>query len=215
MPDVHRAQAEGVICFHRKRACRQHRRRHLATLRTISTRTISRVHRRAPRSEVGDYLFAGPGWNGDTPKGIGFSVRKRSSSAPSRARLDGTRGPRRSEYAAAIRDQAAQRIHRGQAAGTGAAVLSIPAWDEARQFDQFHSSSSRARLTTRKRHWIVSLQESDRSGLRSDAATFDPATRSRSRLASRKDKTKLQAAIAKTTSSVDLFSTREFLGRTT
>jgi hypothetical protein len=34
-------------------------------------------------------------------------------------------------------------------------------------------------------------------------------------LASRKDKTKLQAAIAKTTSSVDLFSTREFLGRTT
>ena len=186
----------------------------------LYTHNFAYIGSRATGTEAGDYLFAGPGWNGEMPKGIKQVFRSETQFIGTLTRTSWT-GPEDRDGLVAMQRQYRIRPlseYTGAKPPEPAPVYQFPAWDEARANSigfidylnfilQFTPpvASEKAALDRFARIGIG-------PGRAFDAATLDPAIREAIEAGIKEGNDKLQAAIAKTTSSVDLFGTREFLG---
>jgi hypothetical protein len=187
----------------------------------LYTHNFAYIGSRATGTEAGDYLFAGPGWNGDVPQDIKQVFHSETQFIGTLTRTAWT-GPEDRDGPVAMQRQYRIRPlseYTGGKPPEPAPVYQFPAWDKARANSigfigylnfilQFTSAvaSEKAALDRFARIGIG-------PGRAFDAATLDPATRESIEAGIKQGNEKLQAAIAETTSSVDLFGTREFLGK--
>ena len=186
----------------------------------LYTHNFAYLGSRATGTAAGHYLFVGPGWKGETPAGITKVLRAETEIIGTLTRTSWS-GPADRDGLVAMQRQ--YRI-RPLSEFTGgkpplpAPDFQFPAWDEARANSigfidylnfllQFAPAvdSEKAMMERFARIGIG-------PGRAFDPATIDPATRAAIEAGIKDGAAKLQAELAKTTSSVNLFGTREFLG---
>ena len=187
----------------------------------LYTHNFAYIGARATGTEAGDYLFAGPGWNGETPKGIKQVFRSETQFIGTLTRTAWT-GPEDRDGLVAMQRQYRIRPlseYTGGKPPEPAPIHQFPAWDEARansigfidylNFILQFTPPVASENETLDRFAKIGIGP----GQAFDAATLDPQIRDAIEAGIKEGQDKLQAAIAKTTSSVDLFGTREFLGK--
>jgi hypothetical protein len=186
----------------------------------LYTHNFAYLGSRATGTEAGDYLFVGPNWTGETPHGITKVLRAETEIIGTLTRTSWS-GPADRDGLVAMQQQ--YRI-RPLSEFTGgkppppAPDFQFPAWDEARANTigfinylnfllQFAPSvdSEKAMMARFAKIGIG-------PGRAFDPATIDPEGRDAIEAGIKEGASKLQAELAKTTSSVDLFGTRAFLG---
>lgn len=186
----------------------------------LCTHNFAYIGSRATGTEAGDYLFAGPGWNGVTPKGIKQVFPSETQFIGTLTRTSWT-GPEDHDGLVAMQQQYRIRAlseYTGDKPPQPAPTYLFPAWDEGRANSvgfidylnfilQFTSpvTSEKAALDRFAKIGIG-------AGRAFDAATLDPKIRRAIEDGIKEGQNRLKTAMAKTTSSVDLFGTREFLG---
>jgi hypothetical protein len=186
----------------------------------LYTHNFAYIGSRATGGEAGDYLLAGPGWSGETPKGIKQVLRSETQFIGTLTRTSWT-GPEDREGLVAMQRQYRIRPlseYSGDKPPEPAPSYQFPAWDEARA--NSIGFINYLNFTLRFAPPVASEKAAlDRfasigigPGRAFDAAALDPQIRQEIEAGIKEGQAKLQAAIAKTTSSVDLFGTREFLG---
>jgi hypothetical protein len=186
----------------------------------LYTHNFAYIGSRATGSEAGDFLFVGPDWNGETPKGIKQIIRAETQIVGTLTRTAWTGEADREALVSMQRQYRIRPLseYAGSQAPGPAPVHQFPAWDEARANSigfisylnfilQFAPpvASEKAALDRFAKIGIG-------PGRKFEAATLDPAIRDSIEAGIEDGKAKLQAAIDATTSSVNLFGTREFLG---
>jgi hypothetical protein len=186
----------------------------------LYTHNFAYLGSRATGSESGNYLFAGPGWNGEVPKGITKVIRAETDFVGTLTRTSWT-GPEETEVLKAI--QSTYRLMPlSEFAGTKppspAPALAFPAWDEARASSPDFISYLNFLLQ------FCPMPESERklrerfakigigAGQAFDAATLAPEARAALVVGIEDGKKRIDERIATTKSSADIFGTREFLG---
>jgi hypothetical protein len=185
------------------------------------THNFAYVGSRATGVEAGNYLFAGPNWKGEAPKGITKVIRSETEIIGTLTRTAWT-GPEEKEVL-----QSTQRQYRfmplSEFAGTRppvpAPVWSFPAWDEARanspdfisylNFILQFCPEVPAEKELRGRFARIGIG----AGRPFDAAMLDPAIHAAVAEGIADAKKQLDARIAAQRSSADIFGTREFLGQ--
>ena len=186
----------------------------------LYTHNFAYLGSRATGSGAGNYLFVGPGWNGDVPKGITKVIRAETDFIGTLTRTSWT-GPAETEVLKAI--QAQYRLmplseFAGAKPPPPAPTLAFPAWDEARaaspdfitylNFMLQFCPMPDAENTMRERFAKIGIG----AGRAFDAATLDPETKAALVAGIADGKKRIDERIAATKSSADIFGTREFLG---
>ena len=175
---------------------------------------------RATGREAGDYLFVGPGWTGETPKGIKQIFRSETQIIGTLTRTASTGA---SDVEALVAMQRQYRIrplseYTGGKPPTPAPTYQFPGWDEARANSIGFISylNFLLQFTSPVASEKEMLERFSKIGIGAgrafDAATVDPQIRQAIEDGVKEGKERLNAVVAKTTSSADLFGTREFLG---
>jgi hypothetical protein len=187
----------------------------------LYTHNFAYVGSRATGTEAGDYLFVGPGWSGETPKGIKKVFHSETQFIGTLTRTSWTGEADRDGLVAMQRQYRVRPLseYMGGKPPEPAPAFQFPAWDEARvnsigfisylNFIMQFTPPVASEKATLERFAKIGIGP----GRAFDAATLDPAIREAIEAGVREGNERLQAAIAKTTSSVDLFGTREFLGK--
>jgi hypothetical protein len=186
----------------------------------LYTHNFAYIGSRATGTEAGNYLFSGPGWSGETPTGVKqvFSAETQIVGTLTRTSWN---GPEDHDGLVAMQRQYRIRPLSEYVGGKPprpAPTFLFPAWDEARAnsigfIEYLNFVLQFAPLVASEK---ASLDRFAKIGIGPgrpfDAATLDPAIREAIEAGVKEGSDRLQAAIAKTTSSVDLFGTRAFLG---
>jgi len=187
----------------------------------LYTHNFAYVGSRATGSGAGNYLFAGPNWKGDVPKAITKVLRSETDFIGTLTRTSWT-GPEEKEALQAT--QAQYRLtplseFAGTKAPPPAPGLAFPAWDEARansadfisylNFLLQFCPMPDAEKDLRARFAKIGIG----AGRVFDPATLDPETKAALAVGVSDGKKRLDERIAATTSSADIFGTREFLGK--
>jgi hypothetical protein len=186
----------------------------------LYTHSFAYIGSRATGTEAADYLFAGPLWNGETPKGIKQAFHSDTQFIGTLTRTSWT-GPEDRDGLVAMQQQYRVRPlseYTGGKPPQPAPTYLFPAWDERRansagfinylNFILRFTSPVASEKTTLDRFAKIGIGD----GRAFDAATLDPQIRRAIEDGVTEGKSRLEAAVAKTTNSVDLFGTREFLG---
>jgi hypothetical protein len=186
----------------------------------LYTHNFAYIGSRATGTEAGNYLFAGPGWSGETPDGIKQVFRSETDFIGTLTRTSWS-GPDDREGLIAMQRQYRIRPlseYTGDKPPQPAPTYQFPAWDEARansigfiEYLNFILNFAPPVMSERDmfdRFAKIGIGP----GRAFDAAALDPQIREAIEAGIKDGKDKLQAAIAETTSSVNLFGTREFLG---
>jgi hypothetical protein len=186
----------------------------------LYTHNFAYIGSRATGTETGDYLFAAPGWSGDTPKGIKQVLRSETQFIGTLTRTSWT-GPEDREGLVAMQRQYRIRPlseYIGAKPPEPGPEHQFPAWDEARatsigfinylNFILQFAPAIASEKATFERFAKIGIGP----GRAFDAATLDPATKEAIQAGIKEGNDRLQATLAKTTSSSDLFGTRETLG---
>jgi hypothetical protein len=186
----------------------------------LYTHNFAYIGSRATGTEAGDYVLAGPDWRGPTPDGIKQVLRSETDIVGTLTRTAWT-GP--DDLPGLVAMQRQYRIkplseYLGVKPPEPAPVFQFPAWDEARvksigfinclNFILRFAPAVPSEEDMMKRFASIGIGP----GRPFDAAQLDPVTRKAIESGIGDAQTSLQAMIDKTTSSVDLFGTREFLG---
>ena len=186
----------------------------------LYTHNFAYLGSRATGSEAGNYLFAGPSWKGDVPKGITKVIRAETDFVGTLTRTSWT-GPEETEVLKAIQSQY-RLMPLSEFAGTKppppAPALAFPAWDEARASSpdfitylnfllQFCPMPD-AEKAMRERFAKIGIG----AGQSFDAATLAAEARAAIVVGIENGKKRIDERIAATKSSADIFGTREFLG---
>lgn len=184
------------------------------------THNFAYVGARATGTEAGDYLFVGPGWNGEVPKTIKQVFRAETQIIGTLTRTAWT-GPEDRDGLVAMQRQYRIRPlseYTGGQAPAPAPSLQFPAWDEARanSIGFINYLNFVLQFTPPVASEKAALDRFARIGIGPgrafDAATLDPQIRQAIEAGIKEGQDRLNATVAKTTSSVELFGTREFLG---
>ena len=187
----------------------------------LYTHNFAYLGSRATGTAAGHYLFAGPNWTGETPTGITKVLRAETEIIGTLTRTSWS-GPADRDGLVAMQRQ--YRI-RPLSEFTGgkppppAPTFLFPAWDEARanSIGFIDYLNFLLRFTPVVESEKAMMQRFARIGIGPgkafDPATVEPATRAAIEAGIKDGASKLQAELARTTSSVDLFGTREFLGQ--
>jgi hypothetical protein len=186
----------------------------------LYTHNFAYIGSRATGTEAGDYLFAGPGWSGETPTGVKKVFRAETEIIGTLTRTSWSGSD---DHDGLVAMQCQYRIrplseYAGGRPPQPAPAFLFPAWDEARansvgfidylNFILQFAPPVASEKATLERFAKIGIGP----GRAFDAAALDPAMRDAIEAGVKDGNDKLQAAVAKTTSSVDLFGTREFLG---
>ena len=186
----------------------------------LYTHNFAYLGSRATGSGAGNYLFVGPGWKGEVPKGITKVIRAETDFIGTLTRTSWT-GPEETEVLKAIQAQY-RLMPLSEFAGTKppppAPTLAFPAWDEARaaspdfitylNFMLQFCPMPDAEKAMRERFAKIGIG----AGRAFDAATLDPETKAALVAGIEDGKKRIDERIAATKSSADIFGTREFLG---
>ena len=186
----------------------------------LYTHNFAYVGSRATGTEAGDYLFAGPGWNGETPKGIKQVFRSETQFIGTLTRTSWAGAEDRDGLVAMQRQYRIRPLseYTGGKPPVPAPTWQFPAWDEARAnsagfIDYLNFILQFAPAVASEK---AALDRFARIGIGAgrafDAAVLDPAITNAIEAGIKDGQARLQAAVDKTTSSVNLFGTREFLG---
>ena len=186
----------------------------------LYTHNFAYLGSRATGTEAGDYLFVGPNWAGETPAGITKVLRAETEIIGTLTRTSWSGPADRNGLVAMQRQYRIRPLSEftGGKPPPPAPAFQFPAWDEARANSigfidylnfllQFAPAvdSEKAMMERFARIGIG-------PGRAFDPAIIDPAMRAAIEAGIKDGAAKLQAELAKTTSSVSLFGTREFLG---
>jgi hypothetical protein len=186
----------------------------------LYTHNFAYIGTRATGTEAGDYLLAGPGWNGEVPKGIKEVFRAETQIIGTLTRTASTGA---SDIDGLVVQQRQYRIrplseYTATTPPPPAPTYQFPAWDEARansvnfigylNFILQFAPPVASEKAAMDRFAKIGVG----AGRAFDAAALDPQIREAIASGVKDGEAKLNAVIAKTTSSVDLFGTREFLG---
>jgi hypothetical protein len=186
----------------------------------LYTHNFAYIGSRATGTEAGDYLFVGPGWNEETPKGIKQVIRSETQMIGTLTRTSWTGEEDRGGLVAMQRQYRIRPLseYTGARPPVPAPTFQFPAWDEARansigfidylNFILQFTPAVASEKPAMERFARIGIGP----GRAFNGATLDPATRDAIEAGVKDGNDRLQATIAKTTSSVDLFGTREFLG---
>jgi hypothetical protein len=187
----------------------------------LYTHNFAYIGSRATGTEAGDYLLAGPNWHGPTPSGIKKVLRSETEIVGTLTRTAWT-GPDDREGLVAMQRQYRIRPlseYLGEKPPEPAPTYLFPAWDEARaksigfigylNFILRFAPTVPSEEEMMKRFARIGIG----AGRPFDVAELDPAVRKAIKAGVKDAQKSLQAAIDKTTSSVNLFGTREFLGQ--
>ena len=186
----------------------------------LYTHNFAYLGSRATGTEAGDYLFVGPNWTGETPHGITKVLRAETEIIGTLTRTSWS-GPADRDGLVAMQQQYRIRPLSEFAGGKPpppAPDFQFPAWDEARansigfinylNFLLQFAPAVDSEKAMMERFAKIGIGP----GRAFDPATIDPETRDAIEAGIKEGASKLQAELAKTTSSVDLFGTRAFLG---
>ena len=186
----------------------------------LYTHNYAYVGSLATGTDAGDYLFVGPGWSGEIPKGVRQVFRAETQIVGTLTRTAWT-GPEDRDGLVAMQRQYRIRPlseYAGSRPPQPAPAHLFPAWDEARAgsigFIEYLNFILQFAPTVPSEKAM--LERFARIGIGA-GRPFDPAalhaeTRQAMEAGIEEGRAKLDATIARTTSSVDLFGTREFLG---
>jgi hypothetical protein len=186
----------------------------------LYTHNFAYIGARATGMEAGDYMFVGPGWTGPTPSKITRVFRSETQLIGTLTRTAWT-GPEDRDGLVAMQQQYRIRPlseYTGGKPPNPAPALQFPAWDEARassvsfiaylnfllQFAPPVASESAAL----ERFAKIGIGP----GHAFDPGALNPAVRRAIEAGVTDAGQQLEARIAATTSSVELFGTREYLG---
>jgi len=186
----------------------------------LYTHNFAYIGSRATGSGAGDYLFAGPNWKGEVPKGITEVIPTETDFIGTLTRTSWT-GPQETEALKDIQGQY-RLMPLSEFAGTKppppAPTLAFPAWDEDRaaspdfiaylNFMLQFCPAPEAERKLRERFAKIGIG----AGQAFDAATLDAETKAALAAGVADGKKRLDERTAATKSSVDIFGTREFLG---
>ena len=186
----------------------------------LYTHNFAYIGSRATGTEAGDYLFAGPGWNGETPKGIKQVIRSETQMVGTLTR---TSWAGDADHDGLVAMQRQYRIrplseYTGAKPPPPAPLYQFPAWDETRanSIGFIDYLNFILQFTPPVASEKAALEQFAKIGIGPgrafDAATLDPATRDAIEAGIKDGAAKLKATLDATTSSVNLFGTREFLG---
>ncbi len=187
----------------------------------LYTHNFAYIGSRATGSGAGNYLFAGPNWKGEVPKGITKVIRAETDFIGTLTRTSWT-GPEETDALKAIQSQY-RLTPLSEFAGTKppppAPTFVFPAWDEARanspEFISYLNfllqfcPTPDAEKDLRARFAKIGIG----AGRAFDAAALDPETKAALAAGVADGKKRLDERIAATKSSADIFGTREFLGK--
>lgn len=187
----------------------------------LYTHNFAYIGSRATGTEAGDYLLAGPDWHGPRPKGIKQVFRAETEIVGTLTR---TAWMGEADRAGLIAMQQQYRIRPlseflGEKPPPPAPSYTFPAWDEARarsvDFISYLNFILRFAPTVPSEEEM--MKRFARIGIGAgrpfDAASLDPSLRKAIEAGIADAQKSLQTEIAKTTSSVNVFGTRQFLGK--
>lgn len=187
----------------------------------LYTHNFAYIGSRATGTEAGDYLLAGPDWHGSTPAGVKQVLRSETEIVGTLTRTSWTGEADRDGLIAMQRQYRIRPLseYLGEKPPAPAPSYRFPAWDEARA--KSVEFISYLNFILRFAPIVPSEQEMMQrfanigigAGRPFDAAALDPALRKAIEAGIADAQQSLEATIARTTSSVDLFGTREFLGQ--
>ena len=186
----------------------------------LYTHNFAYLGSRATGTKAGDYLFVGPNWKGETPAGITKVLRAETEIIGTLTRTSWS-GPADRDGLVAMQQQ--YRIRPlseflGGKPPAPAPTFQFPAWDEARAnaigFIEYLNFLLRfaPAVDSEKAMMDRFAKIGIGPGRAFDPATIEPKTRTAIEAGIKDGASKLQAELAKTTSSVNLFGTRAFLG---
>jgi len=187
----------------------------------LYTHNFAYIGSRATGTDAGDYLFVGLGWNGEVPNGIKHVFHSETQFIGTLTRTAWT-GPEDHDGLVAMEQQYRIRAlseYTGGKPPEPAPTYQFPAWDDARAnsigFIEYLNSLLQFAPPVASEKEM--LDRFDKIGIGPgrafDAVALDPQIRQAIQDGIKEGGEQLQAAIAKTTSSVELFGTREFLGQ--
>jgi hypothetical protein len=186
----------------------------------LYTHNFAYLGSRATGTAAGNYLFVGPDWTGETPAGITKVLRAETGIIGTLTRTSWS-GPADRDGLVAMQQQ--YRIRplsefTGAKPPVPAPAWQFPAWDEARAnsisfIDYLNFLLRFAPAVDSEKAMMARFEKIGIGpGRPFDPAAIDPATRSAIEAGIKDGAGQLQAELAKTTSSVNLFGTRAFLG---
>ncbi len=186
----------------------------------LYTHNFAYIGSRATGTEAGDYLIAGPDWKGEKPEGIKQVLRSETRIVGTLTRTSWT-GPKDRQGLVAMQRQYRIRTLSEYLGGTPpvpAPTYVFPAWDEARvgtiDFTGYLNFILRFAPTVPSETEMMNrfARIGIGPGRTFDAAAVDPETRKAIEAGIKDAQKALQETIDKTTSSANLFGTRQFLG---
>ena len=187
----------------------------------LYTHNFAYIGSRATGNEAGDYLLAGPAWHGPTPKCVKQVLRSETEIVGTLTRTAWTGESDRDGLVAMQRQYRIRPLseYLGEKPPHPAPVFLFPAWDEggAKSIGFINTLNFILRFAPvvpseqdmMKRFALIGIG----AGRPFDPARLDPTMRKAVAAGIADAEKSLQATIDKTTSSVDLFGTREFLGK--
>ena len=186
----------------------------------LYTHNFAYIGSRVTGTAAGDYLFVGPNWNGETPAGITKVLRSETEIIGTLTRTSWSGTADRDGLVAMQRQYRIRPLSEftGGKPPQPAPTFQFPAWDEARAnsigFIDYLNFLLRFAPVVESEKAIMERFAKIRigPGRAFDPGTVEPATRAAIEAGIKEGASKLQAELAKTTSSVDLFGTRAFLG---
>jgi hypothetical protein len=186
----------------------------------LYTHNFAYIGSRATGAEAGDYLFAGPDWSGETPDGIKRVLRSETQFIGTLTRTSWA-GPEDREGLVAMQRQYRIRPlseYVGSKPPQPAPSYQFPAWDELRAnsigfIEYLNFILNFAPAVANEKDMLDRFARIGIGpGRAFDAAKLDPQIREAIAAGIKEGQAQLQTTIDKTTSSADLFGTREFLG---
>lgn len=186
----------------------------------LYTHNFAYLGSRATGTAEGHYLFAGPNWMGETPHGITNVLRAETEIIGTLTRTSWSGPTDRDSLVATQRQYRIRPLSEftGGKPPQPAPTLAFPAWDEARAnsiaFIEYMNFLMRfAPVVDSEKAMMERFAKIGIGpGRNFDPATVEPATRAAIEAGIKDGAAQLQTELAKTTSSVDLFGTRAFLG---
>ncbi len=186
----------------------------------LYTHNFAYIGSRATGTAAGHYLFVGPDWKGETPVGITKVLRSETEIIGTLTRTSWSGTADRDGLVAMQRQYRIRPLSEftGGKPPQPAPTYQFPAWDEARAnsigfIDYLNFLLRFAPVVDSEKAMMERFAKIGIGpGRAFDPATVEPTTRAAIEAGIKEGSTQLQAELAKTTSSVDLFGTRAFLG---